>query len=97
MKQNANRNEQFEIIAQLKATYAAAGNPAVSMDTKKKALEIASSIYIGGYWADPKMPGGVNKGKRYETIADVKEDVEVEAAKNARVKIQRAKRKKQTT
>lgn len=36
MKQHANRNEQFENIAQLKATYIAAGNPVVSMDTKKK-------------------------------------------------------------
>lgn len=30
------RNEQFERIAQLKAQYQAAGNPVMSMDTKKK-------------------------------------------------------------
>lgn len=30
------RNEQFEKIAQLKAQYQAAGNPVISMDTKKK-------------------------------------------------------------
>ena len=31
-----NRNEQFENIARLKAEYLAAGNPVISMDTKKK-------------------------------------------------------------
>jgi len=36
MKQVAHRNEQFENIARLKAEYEAAGNPIVSMDTKKK-------------------------------------------------------------
>ena len=36
MKEVAHRNEQFDRIAQLKASYQAAGNPVVSMDTKKK-------------------------------------------------------------
>lgn len=35
---HVNRNAQFERIAQLKALYAAAGNPVVSVDTKKKEL-----------------------------------------------------------
>ncbi|MBW4526742.1 MAG: hypothetical protein KME18_16405 [Phormidium tanganyikae FI6-MK23] len=30
------RNEQFETIATLKQTYQAAGNPVISMDTKKE-------------------------------------------------------------
>ena len=30
------RNQQFETIAQLKQAYQAAGNPVVSMDTKKE-------------------------------------------------------------
>ena len=40
-----NRNEQFEKIARLKAEFAAAGNPIVSMDTKKKE-------YIGNFYRD---------------------------------------------
>lgn len=36
MKRVPKRNEQFEYIATLKAEYEAAGNPIVSMDTKKK-------------------------------------------------------------
>jgi len=47
MKQHANRNEQFEIIAQLKATYTTAGNPVVSMDTKKK--EYLGNFYREGF------------------------------------------------
>lgn len=45
MKQNENRNEQFQIIADLKATYTAAGNPVVSMDTKKKE-------YLGNFYRE---------------------------------------------
>jgi hypothetical protein len=48
MKQHANRNEQFEIIAQLKAAYTAAGNPVVSMDTKKKE-------YLGNFYRDGQV------------------------------------------
>lgn len=36
MKQGAHRNEQFENITRLKAKYEAAGNPVLSLDTKKK-------------------------------------------------------------
>jgi hypothetical protein len=45
MKQVAHRNEQFENIARLKAQYEAAGNPMVSMDTKKKE-------YLGHFYRD---------------------------------------------
>ena len=45
MKEVAYRNEQFERIAELKASYQAAGNPVVSMDTKKKEL-------IGNFYRD---------------------------------------------
>ena len=45
MKQVAHRNEQFENIARLKAQYEAAGNPIVSMDTKKKE-------YLGNFYRD---------------------------------------------
>jgi len=38
-----NRNEQFEKIARLKAEFVAAGNPIISMDTKKKE-------YIGNFY-----------------------------------------------
>lgn len=38
MKAVKHRNEQFENIQRLKAEYEAAGNPIVSMDTKKKEL-----------------------------------------------------------
>lgn len=40
-----NRNEQFENIARLKAEYEAAGNPIISMDTKKKE-------YLGNFYRD---------------------------------------------
>ncbi len=46
MKQVADRNEQFENIAELNATYAAAGNPIVSVDTKKK--ELIGNFYREG-------------------------------------------------
>jgi hypothetical protein len=46
MKAVAHRHEQFEQIAQLKATYVAAGNPIVSMDTKKK--EVIGNFYRAG-------------------------------------------------
>ena len=36
MKQVPNRNEQFENITRLRAEYAAAGAPIISLDTKKK-------------------------------------------------------------
>ena len=36
MKQVPERNDQFENIARLRARYAAAGNPVISLDTKKK-------------------------------------------------------------
>ncbi len=47
MKQVPNRNEQFENILRLKAAYAAAGNPIVSMDTKKK--EYLGNFYREGH------------------------------------------------
>jgi hypothetical protein len=34
--ESEHRNEQFETIDQLKQSYQAAGNPVMSMDTKKK-------------------------------------------------------------
>jgi hypothetical protein len=48
MKEVAQRNEQFEQIAALKASYAANGNPIVSMDTKKKE-------YIGNFYRDGSL------------------------------------------
>ena len=48
MKRVAFRNEQFENIAQLKATYIAAGNPIISMDTKKKE-------YLGNFYRDGRL------------------------------------------
>ena len=45
MKHVKHRNEQFENIARLRATYAAEGNPVVSMDTKKKE-------YLGNFYRD---------------------------------------------
>lgn len=48
MKQVAHRNEQFERIAELKASYRAAGNPVVSMDTKKKEQ-------IGNFYRDGSL------------------------------------------
>ena len=43
-----NRNEQFENIVRLKADFAAAGNPIVSMDTKKKE-------YIGNFYREGRL------------------------------------------
>jgi len=43
-----NRDEQFENIARLKADFEAAGNPIVSMDTKKKE-------YIGNFYRDGQL------------------------------------------
>jgi len=48
MKQTAHRNEQFERIAELRASYQAVGNPVVSMDTKKKEL-------IGNFYRDGSL------------------------------------------
>lgn len=45
MKSVKNRNEQFENIARLRTEYEAAGNPVISMDTKKKE-------YIGNFYRD---------------------------------------------
>ena len=53
MNEVAGRNDQFERIAELKALYQAAGNPIISMDTKKKE-------YLGNLYRD---------GKRYTTEA----------------------------
>ena len=47
MKPVAFRNEQFEKIARLKEEYKAAGNPIISMDTKKK--EHLGNYYRDGY------------------------------------------------
>lgn len=60
MKTVAHRNEQFENIAVLKAHYRAAGNPIISIDTKKKE-------YIGDFY---------RKGHLYttETIATYDHD-----------------------
>ena len=48
MKQVANRNAQFEKIAWLIAEYQAAGNPIISMDTKKKE-------YLGNFYRDGRL------------------------------------------
>lgn len=48
MQEVAHRNEQFERIADLKASYRAAGNPVVSMDTKKKEQ-------IGNFYRDGSL------------------------------------------
>jgi hypothetical protein len=47
MKQADHRNDQFENIVRLKAAYEAAGNPIVSMDTKKK--ESVGNFYREGH------------------------------------------------
>jgi transposase len=47
MKEVADRNEQFENIAELRAAYEAAGNPILSMDTKKK--EFLGNLYREGH------------------------------------------------
>jgi hypothetical protein len=44
MKAVKHRNEQFENIQRLKDEYEAAGNPIVSMDTKKKGDYSAKKI-----------------------------------------------------
>jgi transposase len=46
MKEVEHRNEQFENIVQLRASYEAAGNPVLSMDTKKK--EFLGNFYREG-------------------------------------------------
>lgn len=46
-KEIKNRNEQFENIARLRAEYEAAGNPIVSLDTKKK--ELLGNLYRDGH------------------------------------------------
>ena len=43
IKQDPKRNEQFETIARLRKKYEAAGEPVISIDTKKKEL-------IGNFW-----------------------------------------------
>ena len=48
MNEVADRNEQFERIATLKADYQEAGNPVVSMDTKKKER-------IGNFYRDGSL------------------------------------------
>lgn len=45
MKRVKHRNAQFENIARLRAVHAAAGNPVISMDTKKKE-------YLGNFYRD---------------------------------------------
>ncbi len=45
MQEVENRNEPFENIAKLKASYQAASNPVISIDTKKKE-------YIGNFYRD---------------------------------------------
>jgi hypothetical protein len=47
-KQDPERNEQFEHIAQLKAQYLESGQPAISIDTKKKEL-------LGNFYRDGKL------------------------------------------
>jgi transcriptional regulator GlxA family with amidase domain len=47
MKAVKHRNEQFENIQRLKQEYEAAGNPVVSMDTKKK--ELLGTFYRDGH------------------------------------------------
>jgi len=48
MKASQQRNEQFENIARLKTEYTAAGNPIISMDTKKKE-------YLGNFYRDGQV------------------------------------------
>lgn len=48
MKQVTHRNEQFENIARLKAAYEAAGNPIISLDTKKKE-------YLGPFYREGRL------------------------------------------
>ena len=56
MKTAPQRNEQFENIAKLKASYLAAGEPVISMDTKKKE-------YIGNFY----RPGQLYTTETIET------------------------------
>lgn len=48
MGQVANRNEQFENIARLRQAYIEAGNPLLSMDTKKKE-------YLGNFYREGRL------------------------------------------
>ncbi len=48
LKNVVGRNEQFERIAELKAQYQQAGNPIISMDTKKKEM-------LGNFYRDGKL------------------------------------------
>lgn len=48
MKEVPQRNEQFEHIAQLKADYHQAGNPVISIDTKKKEM-------LGNYYREGRL------------------------------------------
>lgn len=48
LKQHPDRNAQFERIAELKAAYLAAGQPVLSIDTKKKEL-------LGSFYRDGKL------------------------------------------
>jgi hypothetical protein len=48
MKATEHRNEQFENIARLKAQYETAGNPILSMDTKKKE-------YLGNFYREGSL------------------------------------------
>jgi hypothetical protein len=54
MQATAQRNEQFENIARLKAAYTAAGQPIISMDTKKK--ELLGNFYRAGSVYSPVAP-----------------------------------------
>jgi hypothetical protein len=56
MKTSPQRNEQFENIAKLKASYLAAGEPVISIDTKKKE-------YIGNFY----RPGQLYTTETIET------------------------------
>jgi hypothetical protein len=57
MGQHADRNAQFEKIAELKQSYLAAGHPVISMDTKKK--ELLGNFYREGV-TDAVQPTIVN-------------------------------------
>lgn len=51
MKSVSDRNEQFENIAELSDPYIAAGNPVISIDTKKK--EYIGNFYREGHLYTP--------------------------------------------
>jgi hypothetical protein len=59
LKSVPDRNEQFENIARLMAEYEAAGNPIMSMDTKKK--EYLGNFYRAGqlYTLEPLLTRAV--------------------------------------